>query len=198
MDNKGKEKMMERTLVIIKPDAVQRGIVGDITHRFEKVGLKLAAMKMLFATKEQLEEHYYKDDEWLIRVGKGVIKNKNYPKDYDPKKAGQEIVDSLMDDMKLSPVIAMVIEGHNAINVVRKLTGSTNIEEALPGTIRGDYSHDTYGLANVSDRPIITIIHASGDLPDAEKEIKIWFPNNEIFDYEKMDAAWHYRKREIK
>ena len=190
--------MIEKTLVIIKPDAVQRGLVGEITHRFEKVGLKLAAMKMLFATKEQLEEHYYKDDEWLTKKGVGIIKNKNYPKDYDPKKAGREIVDALIDDMRLSPVIAMVVEGHNAVAVVKKITGPTNIEEALPGTIRGDYSHDTYGLANVSDRPIITILHASGEKDEAEKEIKIWFPENEIFDYEKMDAAWHYRKREIK
>lgn len=190
--------MIEKTLVIIKPDAVQRGLVGEITHRFEKVGLKLAAMKMLFATKEQLEEHYYKDDEWLTKKGVGIIKNKNYPKDYDPKKAGREIVDALIDDMRLSPVIAMVVEGHNAVAVVKKITGPTNIEEALPGTIRGDYSHDTYGLANVSDRPIITILHASGEKDEAEKEIKIWFPENEIFDYEKMDAAWHYRKRETK
>ena len=190
--------MIERTLVIIKPDAIQRGLVGEITHRFEKVGLKIAAMKMLFATKEQLEEHYYKEDEWLIEKGKGIIKNKNYPEDYDPKKAGKEIVDALVEDMRLSPVIALIMEGHNAINVVRKIAGPTNIEEALPGTIRGDFSHDTYGLANVNDRPIITIIHASGDKADAEKEIKIWFPNNEIFDYEKMDAAWHYRKREVK
>ncbi len=198
MVNKGEEKMIEKTLVIIKPDAVQRGLVGEITHRFEKVGLKLAAMKMLFATKEQLEEHYYKDDEWLTKKGVGIIKNKNYPKDYDPKKAGREIVDALIDDMRLSPVIAMVVEGHNAVAVVKKITGPTNIEEALPGTIRGDYSHDTYGLANVSDRPIITILHASGEKDEAEKEIKIWFPENEIFDYEKMDAAWHYRKRETK
>jgi nucleoside-diphosphate kinase len=198
MVNKGKEKMIERTLIIIKPDAVQRGLVGEITHRFEKVGLKLAAMKMLFATKEQLEEHYHKDDEWLTKKGVGIIKNKKYADDYDPKKAGREIVDALIDDMRLSPVIAMVIEGHNAVAVVKKITGPTNIEEALPGTIRGDYSHDTYGLANVSDRPIITILHASGEKDEAEKEIKIWFPDNEIFDYEKMDAAWHYRKRDVK
>jgi len=97
--------------------------------------------------------------------------------------------------MRLSPVIAIILEGHNAINVVRKICGPTNIEEAPPGTIRGDYSHDTYGLANVSDRPIITIIHASGDKADAEKEIKIWFPQDQIFDYKKMDAVWHYRKK---
>jgi len=187
--------MIERTLIILKPDALQRGIVGEIIRRFERVGLKIAATKMCFATKEQLKEHYHKEDDWLIEKGKNIIKNKGYAFDYDPKTAGQEIVDSLVEDMRLSPVIAIILEGHNAINVVRKICGPTNIEEAPPGTIRGDYSHDTYGLANVSDRPIITIIHASGDKADAEKEIKIWFPQDQIFDYKKMDAVWHYRKK---
>ena len=82
----------EQTLVILKPDAVSRGIIGEIISRFEKVGLKIVAMKMVYATKEQLEEHYFKDDEWLIKKGKGIIKNKGYPEDYDPKKAGREIV----------------------------------------------------------------------------------------------------------
>lgn len=187
----------ERTLVILKPDAVARGIVGEILSRFEKVGLKIVAMKMIFASEEKLKEHYYKDDEWLIEKGKGIIKNKGYPEDYDPKKAGQEIVDGLVQDMRILPVIAMVLEGHNAVNVVRKLVGPTNVEQAQPGTIRGDYSHDTYGLANVSDRPIITVIHASGDLADAEKEVKIWFSPEEIHDYERSDTKLHYRKGKL-
>lgn len=163
--------MIEQTLVLFKPDAVQRGIIGEILSRFERVGLKIAALKMLFAKKEQLEEHYFKDDDWLIEKGKSIIKNKGYSEDYDPKKAGSEIVNGLVNDMMLSPIIAMVLEGHNAVAVVRKLVGPTNVEQALPGTIRGDYSHDTYNLANVSDRPIITIIHASGDLKDAKKKL---------------------------
>lgn len=185
---------LQKTLVLLKPDAILRGIVGDIVSRFERVGLKIGAMKMVFATKEQLEEHYYKDDEWLIKKGELIIQNKGYPKDYDPKKAGKEIVDALVEDMRLSPVIAIVLEGHNAINVVRKLSGPTNVEEAMPGTIRGDYSHDTYKLANISDRPIITVIHASGDEPDADKEIKIWFKPDEIYSYSKADSKLHYRK----
>ncbi len=186
--------MIEQTLVILKPDAVQRAITGEILLRFERVGLKMVAMKMLFATKEQVAEHYYKDDEWLVRVGKGVVKNKGYPEDYDPKKAGQEIVDSLMNDMRLCPVVAIVLEGHNAIKVVRKLCGPTNVEEALPGTIRGDYSHDTYRLANVKERPILTIIHASGDETDAKKEIGIWFKDDEVHTYDRLDSQWHLRK----
>lgn len=186
--------MIEQTLVLLKPDAVQRNIVGEIITRFERVGLKIAAMKMIFATETQLEEQYAKDDQWLIEKGKLIIKNKGYPNNYDPKKAGREIVQGLIDDMRLSPVIAMVLEGHNAINVVRKICGPTNVEEALPGTIRGDYSHDTYALANISNRPIITIIHASGDKAEEKKEIKIWFKPEEIHSYEKLDALLHYRK----
>jgi len=184
----------ERTLVILKPDVVARGIVGEILTRFEKVGLKIVAMKMIFAPEDKLQEHYFKDDQWLIEKGKGIIKNKGYPENYDPKIAGQEIVDGLVQDMMILPVIAMILEGHNAVNVVRKLVGPTNVEQALPGTIRGDYSHDTYALANVSDRPILTIIHASGDLADAEKEVKLWFAPEEIHGYERADAKIHYRK----
>lgn len=187
----------EQTLVILKPDVLSRGIVGEILSRFERVGLKIVAMKMLNATKEQLEEHYFKDDEWLIEKGKGIIKNKGYPADYDPKKAGKEIVDGLVYDMRILPVIALVLEGHNVVNVVRKLSGPTNIEQAMPGTIRGDYSHDTYNLANVSDRPIITVIHASGDLADAKKEVALWFKPEEIHNYEKADTKLHYRKGKL-
>lgn len=184
----------ERALILFKPDAVQRGIVGEILSRFEKVGLKVIGLKMLDAKEEQLAKHYYKDEEWKEKVGKGVIKNKGYPEDYDAKKAGQEIVDGLIKDLMISPIIAMVLEGHNAIKVVKKLVGPTNVEEALPGTIRGDYSHDTFGLANISDRPIITIIHCSGELHEAEDEIKIWFNPSEIHSYDKPEDKLHYRK----
>lgn len=189
--------MQERTLVILKPDAVARGIVGEIISRFERVGLKIVAMKMLFASREQLEQHYYKDDEWLIEKGKLLIKNKGYPSDYDAKKAGKEIVESLVNDMMILPIVAIVLEGHNAVKVVRKITGSTNIEEAQPGTIRGDYSHDTYSLANFLNRPILTIIHASENVEDAKREIDIWFKPEEIHDYERVDTALHYRKGRV-
>lgn len=186
--------MKEQTLILFKPDAVQRGIVGEILTRFEKVGLKIIGLKMLNARDEQLAEHYYKDDAWLIKKGEGFKKNKGYPENYDDKKAGQEIIDGLIKDMKISPIIAMVLEGHNAVKVVKKLVGPTNIEEALPGTIRGDYSHDTYHLANISDRPIITVIHCTGEKEEAEKEIAIWFNPSEIHSYEKPEDKIHYRK----
>lgn len=187
----------ERTLVLLKPDAVARGIIGEIISRYERVGLKIVAMKMVFASKEQLEEHYAKDDDWLIEKGKGIIKNKNYPKDHDPKEAGKEIVNSLVNDMRIMPIVAMVLQGHNAVAVVRKITGPTNVREAQPGTVRGDFSHDTYDLANTLDRPIITIVHASGERDEAKKEISLWFTDDEILSYEKIDAALHYRKGKV-
>jgi len=187
---------MERTLVLFKPDAVCRGIVGEILSRFEKVGLKIAALKMLDAKEEQLAQHYYKDEEWLITKGKKIIKNKEYPADYDPKKAGQEIINGLIKDMQISPIIAMVLEGHNAVKTVKKITGPADIEEAPPGTIRGDYSHDTFELANKCNRPNITIIHVTDNPAEAEKEINFWFDSNEIHSYEKTDEKMHYRKSE--
>lgn len=186
--------MIEKTLVILKPDCVQRGICGEILARFEKVGMKIVGIKMIYATKAQLEDHYYKDDQWLIEKGKMLIQKKGYPNSYDPKKAGKEIIDGLLDDMMICPIIVMALEGHNAVGVVKKLTGPTNIEEALPGTIRGDYSHDTYTLANISDRPILTIIHASGNSEDAKRELPIWFSSEELHGYEKIDHQIHYRK----
>jgi len=188
---------IEKTLVLFKPDAVQRGIVGEILSRFEKIGLKIIAIKMLDARDEQLATHYFKDDDWLIKKGKNLIDKKGYANDYDPKKAGQEIITGLIYDMKTSPIIAMVLEGYNAIKTVKRLTGPTNIDEAAPGTIRGDYSHDTYTLANISDRPIITIIHATDNINEAEKEISIWFNPSEIHSYEKLDSQIHYRKGKI-
>lgn len=186
--------LKERALILFKPDALQRGIVGEILSRFEKVGLKIIGLKMLDAKEEQLATHYFKDEEWLVKKGEGIKKNKGYPEDYDAKKAGQEIVDGLIKDMMICPIIAMVLEGHNAVKTVRRLTGSTNINDSPPGTIRGDYSHDTFDLANVSNRPGITIIHATDDPSESEKEINIWFNPSEIYSYEKADESVHYRK----
>ena len=186
--------MIEQTLVLFKPDAVQRGIVGEILSRFEKVGMKIVGLKMLDAKEEQLAKHYFKDDKWLTEKGKKLIEKDCFPKDYDPKKAGQSIVDSLMKDMKVSPIIAMVLEGHNAVKTVKRLTGPTDIDSANPGTIRGDFSHDTFELANKSNRPNLTIIHATDDPKESEKEISIWFNPSEIHSYEKPEEKVHYRK----
>jgi len=185
----------EKTLVLIKPDAVLRGIVGEIIQRFERVGMKIIAMKMIKAPRETLEKHYFKDNKWLKEKGELYIKKLNLPKDTDPIKVGKELVESLIEDNQFSPIIPIVLEGHNAVHTIKRLTGPTNIDEALPGTIRGDFSHDTFALANKSNRPNITIIHATDNPKEAQKEIDFWFSPDEIHEYFKPEETVHYRKR---
>jgi nucleoside-diphosphate kinase len=187
--------MNQQTLVLIKPDGVLRGIVGEIIRRFERVGMKIVAIKMIRAPKEVLEQHYFKDENWMKEKGELYKEKLKLPKEIDPIPLGRKIVDGLIEDTQISPVIAIVLEGHNAVQVVKKLTGPTNIEEALPGTIRGDFSQDTFALANKSNRPIITIIHATDDPKEAQKEIGFWFSQSEIYSYKKPEEDLHYRIR---
>lgn len=188
--------MKEKTLVLIKPDAILRGITGEILSRFEKVGMKIVAMKMIQAQREVLEQHYFKDKKWLIEKGELYKKKLGLPEDTDPILVGKNIVEGLIQDMQFSPIIAIVLEGHNAVYTIKRLTGPTNIDEAMPGTIRGDYSHDTFELANKSNRPNLTIIHATDNPAESEKEIDFWFSPDEIHSYEKPEEKVHYRKRE--
>ena len=188
--------MKEQTLVLLKPDTVLRGITGEIISRFEKVGMKIVGLKMIQASRDTLEKHYYKDEEWLTAKGELFKKKLGLPKDSDPIAAGKIIVEGLIKDMQVSPIIAMVLQGHNAVMTVKRLTGPTNIDEASPGTIRGDFSHDTFGLANKSGRPNLTIIHATDNPKEAQKEIDFWFSPDEIHSYEKPEDAVHYRKIE--
>ncbi|MGD9276554.1 MAG: nucleoside-diphosphate kinase [Candidatus Pacearchaeota archaeon] len=188
--------MKEKTLVLIKPDAVLRGITGEIISRFEKVGMKIVAMKMIQAKREVLEKHYFKDEKWLKEKGELYKKKLEMPEDTDPIPVGKKIVEGLIIDMQTSPIIAIILEGHNAVHTVKRLTGPTNIDEALPGTIRGDFSHDTFELANKSNRPNLTIIHATDNPDEAQKEIDFWFSPDEIHSYEKPEEKVHYRFRE--
>lgn len=184
---------MERTLVILKPDAVERGIVGDIITRFEKVGLKIVATKMLVPSKELADAHYPKERKPFV-TGMGQKTLDNY-KDQgmdpvaefgtdDPYKIGLEIQTWLVDFLTTGPAIAMVIEGPHAVDLVRKICGFTLPAAAQPGTIRGDYSFDSSSLANTARRPIKNLVHASGDIEEAAHEVKLWFTDEEIFDYD--------------
>ncbi|MCK5609817.1 nucleoside-diphosphate kinase [Candidatus Pacearchaeota archaeon] len=185
----------EKTLVLIKPDGILRGITGEIISRFEKVGMKISAIKMIQAKREILEKHYYKDDKWLTLKGELFKKKLGLPEDTDPIPVGKEIIEGLIQDMQISPIIALVLEGHNAVMTVKRLTGPTNIDDAAPGTIRGDYSHDTFELANKSNRPNLTIIHATDDPTEADKEIEFWFSPDEVHSYKKPEEDIHYRVR---
>lgn len=155
---------VEKTLIVFKPDAIQRGIVGEILTRFENVGLKIVATKMIAPTKEHYHKHYEE-------IGKMITRR------------GQKTFDITLDMMVQGPVIAMVFEGVEAVALVRKLVGTTEPKSALPGTIRGDYSHMSFGYADDEGRGIPNLIHASGDPDEAEQEIAHWFSDEELFSY---------------
>jgi nucleoside-diphosphate kinase len=156
---------MERTLVIFKPDAVMRGIVGEIITRFERAGLKIVAMKMLEPGYEHYFEHY---------EGIGTLKTRK----------GEEIFESQLASMQEGPVIALVLEGVEAVDFVRKMVGSTEPKSAQPGTIRGDYAHVNYDSAASIGRGVANIVHASAELSEAKQEIAHWFSEDEIHPYE--------------
>ena len=158
------KELIQRTLILFKPDAVQRGIVGEILTRFERVGLKIIGTKMIFPNKE----HYYKHYEG---IGKMVTRR------------GVKAFDMALEFMTQGPVIAMVFEGVEAVELVRKLVGGTEPKSALPGTIRGDYSHMSFGYADEHNVGIPNLIHASGSVEEAKQEIKHWFADHEIYDY---------------
>lgn len=162
---------IQQTLIVFKPDAVQRGIVGEILTRFERVGLKIMAAKMAYPSKEHLYKHYETIGQMISR-------------------RGQEAFDVTMDYMTQGPVIAMVLEGVEAVPVVRKLVGTTEPREALAGTIRGDYSHISFGYANVRKKSTPNLIHASGNVQEAKQEIKHWFDEDEIYNYEDLNEKF--------
>ena len=187
----------ERTLVLLKPDAVQRALAGEITARFERAGFKIIALKMCNASKETAGRHYADDEAWLVSVGdktKKAYEAKGVVVTETSKQIGQKIRQQLMDFISMSPTIAMILEGHGVIEKVRILIGDTAPIKAQPGTIRGDYSFDSYGLADSSGRPIQNLIHASDSKESSAREIKIWFTDKEICPYKRVDETLLYRK----
>lgn len=158
------KKHIEQTLVIMKPHTVQRGIVGEILTRFERAGLKIIGMKMLAPTDEQFHHHYETIGTMITRHGEHIFKN-------------------TVKMMKDAPVIAFVLEGIEAVAIVRKMTGATEPKSALPGTIRGDYAHMSYGHSDDNQFGLHNIIHASGSQDEAKAEIAHWFAETELFNY---------------
>jgi len=154
----------ERTLIILKPDALQRGIAGEILTRFEKVGLKMIGAKMVAPDKEHFHHHY--ED-----IGKMISRR------------GQKVFDITLDMMQTGPVLAVVLEGVEAVSLVRKMVGTTEPKSAPPGTIRGDYSHMSFAYADDQGVGIPNLIHASGDEEEAKQEISHWFTDKELYDY---------------
>jgi nucleoside-diphosphate kinase len=155
---------LERTLILFKPDAVQRGLVGEILQRFERVGLKIVGTKMIAPDETHFHKHYEEIGQMITR-------------------RGQDKFDVTLKMMQEGPVIAMVFEGVEAVELVRKLVGTTESKSAAPGTIRGDYSHMSFGYADAAEKGIPNLIHASGDTKEAAEEISHWFSDEELYDY---------------
>ncbi|CAN5633643.1 nucleoside-diphosphate kinase [soil metagenome] len=166
---------MERTLIVLKPDAVKRGIIGEILTRFERVGLKVVGCKML----QPDYDHYYHHYE---NIGKMVSRR------------GKEAFDVTLEMMNEGPVIAFVLEGIESVKLVRKMVGTTEPKAAQPGTIRGDYAHISFDYANGEGIGIPNIIHASGDPAEAEEEIRHWFSESELFEYETVYETYTQAK----
>ena len=182
----------QRALLIIKPDGVQRGLIGKIISRFEQVGLKIIGLKFEWANKEKIIAHYPETDAWFKKVGERTLTN-YAKKGLDAKKVfgtdddiliGKTVKKWLIDYLQESPVFLAVVEGYECIEIVRKISGNTIPVLAAPGTIRGDFSHDSIDLANEQSRPLRNIIHASDTPEDGEKEVNLWFKPEELFDYE--------------
>lgn len=177
----------EKTLVIIKPDGVQRTLIGEIIQRYERMGLKLVGLKIMTTTEEQVGKHYTLDPSWKENVGKKAIKGYERqgqtPPSTDPIELGDRILGTLKKYMTSGPVIAMIWQGAHAVEIVRKVTGGTEPRTSDVGTIRGDYVLDSYEMADTSSRAIRNLIHASGSIEEADNEVKLWFADNEIINY---------------
>ncbi len=154
--------MIEQTLILIKPDGVERGLVGEVIRRFENAGMKIVGMKMLMIDKDFAKKHYTEEIE---------------------KRRGKKVRKMLMKYITEGPVIALVLEGIHAIELTRKLVGNTESRKALPGTIRGDFSHHSYAYADKKGIAIKNIIHASANKKEAEEEINLWFAIDELHKY---------------
>ncbi len=168
----GKEKdLIQRSLVVCKPDAVQRGIVGEILQRFERVGLKIVGMKMVMPDEDHYRAHYEE-------IGKMITRR------------GEEAFRYNLSYMTTGPVIAMVLEGVEAVALVRKIVGPTEPKSAEMGTIRGDYSHMSFGYSDAKGIGVPNLVHASGNVEEAKKEIKLWFSDDQLYDYSDLSEKY--------
>lgn len=189
---------MEQTLVIFKPDSVQRGLVGEIISRFERVGLKIVGMKMLMVSREQADKHYPASRTEFID-GMGGKTLENYEKlgidamkefgTKDPHEIGLKIREWLVTMITEAPVITMVLEGPHAVELVRKMVGHTLPLSSAPGTIRGDYSYDSSYLANTGGRPIKNLLHASGNVEEAKFEVDLWYKKEDLMTYARVEEV---------
>ena len=184
----------EKTFVMIKPDGVRKGLVGEIIRRFEQRDLKIVSLEMFQPTKAQIDGHYPKDQKWITRLGEKTLATyEKYGYDAqkelgtaDASKIGKNVRGWLVDFMVSAPLVRMVVQGIHAVHMVRKIVGKTMPYEAEMGTIRGDFSADSPALANKEKRAVMNLVHASETPEEAKHEIEFWFGKSPIFSYKRF------------
>ncbi len=187
--------MIERTLVLIKPEGVYRALIGKVITTFEDAGLKIVGIKMVRPDKDLAGKHYAADEEWLTSVGRKT-KESAQKKGIEIKESeieiGNRVRNMLLAHLTSGPVIAIALEGNEAIYVVRKLTGGTEPRSADPSSIRGRYGLDSYEMGDLKGRPVRNVVHASEDAKAAKKELSLWFKDSELVDYHRADEEHIY------
>lgn len=186
---------MDRALVLIKPDGIERALIGKIIAKFEDTGLKVTAIKMVKAKKETVEKHYTNDEDWLVSVGtkaNSSAREKGQKVTETDREVGVRVRAALVKELTRTPIVAFVLEGNAAADVARKIGGGTEPRKADPSTIRGMYSSDSYALADVKKRSVRNIVHISENAQIAESEIKVWFSDSEICSYKRADEDAMY------
>jgi len=203
MSESNKNIALERSFVMIKPDGVMRGLIGSIIQRFEQRGLKIIALKLIQPTREQIDNHYPKEESWIERLGEKTLaaftENNIDAKEVlgtdNKADLGQKVRDSLLDYLTMGPVVCLVIEGIHARDMVRKIVGATLPFFADVGTIRGDFSVDASTAANTQGRGIFNLIHASETAEEATNEIQHWFAPEDLHEYYRTDDSVAYGDR---
>ncbi len=176
----------ERSLVILKPDAIQRSLMGTIISRIENTGLKFVAMRLIVPKAEQCWTHYNKDEEWFMKKGTRVVEDRkaqNLPIEKEAMEYGKDIIQANVDFFTSGPVLAFIVEGNQSVAIVKKLVGGTEPTTSDVGTIRGDLTVDSYALSSIDNRAVRNLVHCSDSPEEAEREIPIWFEESEILKY---------------
>lgn len=176
----------EQTLIILKPDAIQRTLVGEIIKRIERTGLKLVAFKLVMAEKNSLVSHYNKDEAWFAAKGQNIVKDRtahNLPVEKEAIEYGRDIISAIVKFMTVGPVLIAVVQGNQSVAIVKKIVGTTEPATSDVGTIRGDYTVDSYAHSSVQDRAVRNLIHCSESPEEAQREIAVWFKPEEILKY---------------
>ena len=185
----------ERSFIMIKHDGVQRNLVGEIINRITRTGLKIVALKMIVPDLARSTTHYGKDDSWCEKKGQkqiDIIKERGMSPTKTAIEYGRDIVNSLLTYITAGPVVQIVIEGNQAVGIVKKLVGGTEPLTSDVGTIRGDFTIDSYGIANLDGRAVRNLIHCTDPEDDAEFEIDLWFKPEEIISYRNINEKMLY------